>query len=90
MSDFSLALVLWTTLLAWVGTGVLRLLYNVLLHPLAAYPGPLGARASTWWKTYIEVVKQESLVDVLFQLHEEYGAYIMLSSDHLLPMLMEL
>jgi hypothetical protein len=64
---------LWTLFLAWLTLGVFRLFYNVLFHPLRAYPGPLAAAATTWWKTYIEVVKQESMIDVLFRLHKQFG-----------------
>ena len=71
-----LSLVLWTLFLAWLGLGVFRLFYNVFFHPLRAYPGPLGARATTWWKTYIEVWKQESMTDVLFKLHKQFGPYM--------------
>jgi hypothetical protein len=79
--ELNIALLFWTSLLAWISQGLLRVLYNVAFHPLRQYPGPLAARATTWWKTYIEVVKQESLVDVLFKLHEQYGAqgYFLLS-----------
>lgn len=46
----------------------------MFLHPLSKYPGPAAAKATTWWKTYVEVVRQESMVDVLFELHKEFGA----------------
>jgi hypothetical protein len=46
---------------------------SIFFHPLSRFPGPLAARATGWWKTYVEVVKQESMVDVLFKLHEQYG-----------------
>ncbi len=71
--EFQLSFSLWTFFLAWFSWGILRVFYNVFLHPLRAYPGPLGAKATTWWKTYIEVWKQESMVDVLFKLHREFG-----------------
>jgi hypothetical protein len=69
------SLVFWTLFLARLSLGVFRLFYNVLFHPLRAYPGPLGAKATTWWKTYVEVVKQESMTDVLFKLHKQFGPY---------------
>jgi hypothetical protein len=71
--DVQVLLVLWTLFLGWLGSGVFRLIYNVFFHPLAAYPGPLGAKATTWWQTYIEVFKQESMTDVLFKLHKQFG-----------------
>ena len=73
--EVQLSRVLWTIFLAWLSSKAFRLLYNVLFHPLRVYPGPIGARATTWWKTYIEVVKQESMTDVLTKLHERFGPY---------------
>jgi hypothetical protein len=58
----------------WLGRAVAYGLYNVFWHPLSKYPGPAAAKATTWWKTYVEVVRQESMVDALFVLHKEYGA----------------
>jgi hypothetical protein len=73
--EFSLFLLLWTSVLAWIGLGVARVLYNVFFHPLRAFPGPFAAKATEWWKTYIEVVKQESMTDVLVRLHKQYGPH---------------
>ena len=73
--EVKLSLVLWTIFLAWLSLKVFRLFYNVLFHPFRSYPGPLGAKATTWWKTYIEVGKQEYLTDVLFKLHKQFGPY---------------
>jgi hypothetical protein len=71
--EFSVSLLLWTLIFAWVGRGVLRVVYNVFLHPLRQFPGPNWAKVTEWWKTYIEVVKQESMIDVLVRLHKQYG-----------------
>jgi hypothetical protein len=72
--ELQLAFVLWTLFLAWLALGVFRVFYRVFFHPLRAFPGPVAAKATTWWKTYIEVVKQESMTDVLFKLHKEFGS----------------
>jgi hypothetical protein len=66
--------VIFSVLVVWLGKGVVRSIYNVFLHPLSKYPGPAAAKATTWWKTYVEVARQESMVDVLFELHKEFGA----------------
>jgi hypothetical protein len=71
--EFSISLLVWTLILAWVGKGVVGVLYNLFFHPLRKFPGPNWAKATEWWKTYIEVVKQESMTDVLKRLHEQYG-----------------
>jgi hypothetical protein len=74
--EVSVSLVVWSFALGWFVLQASRLVYNVFLHPLRAFPGPFPAGASTWWKTYIEVFKQESMTDVLYRLHETYGMHI--------------
>jgi hypothetical protein len=74
--EIQLSEVVWTALFVWFGFGVTSFLYNVLFHPLRAYPGPLAARATIWWKIYIEVIKKESMSDVLFGLHKQFGMYV--------------
>lgn len=71
--NLSISLLVWSILLGWVILRAYNVFYNVFLHPLRSYPGPLGARSTTWWKTYIEVVKQESFVHLVMKLHEQYG-----------------
>jgi hypothetical protein len=71
--DVSISLLVWSLLLAWLTLRIYNLFYNIFLHPLRDYPGPLGARSTTWWKTYIEVVKKESFVHLVMKLHEQYG-----------------
>ncbi|KIW97596.1 uncharacterized protein Z519_01180 [Cladophialophora bantiana CBS 173.52] len=50
-----------------------QVLYNILLHPLRDYPGPLAAQVSGWYKAYIELFLQRSWTDVLIELHQRYG-----------------
>jgi cytochrome P450 len=59
------------------------LIHNVYFHPLRRYPGPLAARASEWWKVYIEVWKKESMTEVLSRLHEEYGDVVRTAPNEL-------
>jgi len=47
--------------------------YNVYLHPLKGFKGPKWGAATSWWKTYVEVVEGKSWVTVLEELHEIYG-----------------
>ena len=71
--NVSVGLLFWSLLLAWASLRLYNVFYNLFLHPLSKYPGPLGARATDWWKTYIEVVKQESFVHLVMKLHDQYG-----------------
>jgi len=50
-----------------------RVVYNLFFHPLRKFPGPVMAGATSWWKAYKEVVKQETLAQLLFDLHAKYG-----------------
>ncbi|RMZ87608.1 hypothetical protein DV736_g5157, partial [Chaetothyriales sp. CBS 134916] len=79
----SIPVLVWSLFSAWVILRVYGVFYNLFLHPLRSYPGPLGARSTTWWKTYIEVVKQESFVHVVMKLHEQYGSIVRVSPNEL-------
>ena len=48
-------------------------LYNLFWHPLAAFPGPPVAAATSLYKAYIDVVARSSLVHTLEKLHAQYG-----------------
>ena len=71
--NVSISFLVWSLFLAWVALRLYDVFYNLFLHPLKSYPGPLGARATAWWKTYVEVVKQESFVHCVMKMHEQYG-----------------
>ncbi|KIW83859.1 hypothetical protein Z517_03105 [Fonsecaea pedrosoi CBS 271.37] len=79
-SPYSVALLV---IIAWLSLQVAQALYNVLLHPLRNYPGPLAAQASGWYKTYIELFLQRSWTDVLVELHQRYGKLITLRTSML-------
>lgn len=53
--------------------GLGQIIYNVFFHPLRKFPGPFMAGATSSWKAYKEVIKQETLAQELFILHERYG-----------------
>jgi hypothetical protein len=50
--------------------------YNVYLHPLAKFPGPIAARATTYWKAYVECIQQRSFCHLLVDLHARYGEIV--------------
>lgn len=81
--EFSIFLLVSTLLLAWVGRVVVRVVYNVFIHPLRKFPGPWAAGATEWWKTWSDVVKQESFTDVLLRLHKQYGMFPKISPSAL-------
>ncbi|KAK2751679.1 hypothetical protein CKAH01_17841 [Colletotrichum kahawae] len=53
--------------------GFCQVIYNIHFHPLRKFPGPFLAGATSLWKGYKEVIKQETLAQELFKLHEKYG-----------------
>jgi cytochrome P450 len=67
----------------WAVLSVSRIIYNVWLHPLSKYPGPIAAKASDWWKVYIELWKKESMTNVLTRLHRQYGDVVRLAPNEL-------
>lgn len=54
---------------------VVKSVYNLYFHPLARFPGPRFAAASSWWQVYIEVITEQSLSLKLWELHSIYGMY---------------
>jgi len=53
------------------------LIYNVFFHLLKDFPGLVAAKATIWWRIYIDMVKKESMVDVLTRLHKIYGQWLL-------------
>ena len=69
---------------AWLLTRIVQAIVSVYFGPLSHVPGPKLAAATTWWKAYIEVVKQVSWTDKLVELHSTYGI-----QEQLYPLLMD-
>ncbi|KAI0265040.1 cytochrome P450 [Gloeopeniophorella convolvens] len=71
-------------LIFWLIAGsILRVLYNVHLHPLARFPGPPAAAYTKLWLAYMEVWKGVDLAELRFQLHEKYGDIVRISPNEL-------
>ncbi|KAL6246705.1 hypothetical protein RBB50_006012 [Rhinocladiella similis] len=65
---------------AWV---VLHATYNVYFHPLAAFPGPRLAAATSLYKAYIDVVAKTGFVQALEKLHAQYGNVVRVGPNEL-------
>lgn len=48
-------------------------IYNISNHPLNDFPGPRIAAFTSRYKTYIEVFRLKSWIDLLEELHKKYG-----------------
>jgi hypothetical protein len=59
-----------TTAIAYV---LYTVVYNLFFHPLAKFPGPPVARATFYWKAYVECIEQRSFCHVVAELHAKYG-----------------
>ena len=71
-----------TSLLVFIIIGlyhVLVILRRLFFHPLSEFPGPRLAAATTFYKTYFEVIKGGELLGKVHQLHIFYGGFFFLS-----------
>ena len=62
---------------------ILVLIYRLVFHPLARFPGPTPAALSSWYEFYFDVVKRGRFLWEIEKMHEEYGEN--LSSGHQCP-----
>ncbi|KAF2822403.1 cytochrome P450 monooxygenase-like protein [Ophiobolus disseminans] len=66
-----------------VAYAIYTVIYNVYFHPLANFPGPPIARATTYWKAYIECIAQRSFCHYLVHLHAQYGDVVRIGPNEL-------
>ncbi|KAF4626931.1 hypothetical protein G7Y89_g11222 [Cudoniella acicularis] len=57
--------------------------FNLFFHPLATFPGPRVAAFTSWYKTYQEVFLGKSWIDVLQELHKQYGKIVRVGPNEL-------
>ena len=48
-------------------------LYRLYAHPLAKFPGPRLAAASSWYEAYYEIVLKGQYSRQISKLHDQYG-----------------
>lgn len=48
-------------------------IYRLVFHPLARFPGPKLAAASYWYEYYYDVSKQGRFIWQIMELHKQYG-----------------
>lgn len=63
----------------FAGVVFVRWIYNLYLHPLAPYPGPVLARIS--WLYHAIYTYKGALADNTKRLHDKYGAVIRIAPN---------
>lgn len=53
----------------------LVIIYRLFLSPLAKFPGPKLAAATSWYEAFFDL-RSKNFPDVLSDLHDKYGIYI--------------
>ena len=53
----------------------LVIIYRLVISPLAKFPGPKLAAATSWYEAYFDL-RSQNFPDVLSDLHDRYGTYI--------------
>ena len=61
-----------TVVLYWCGL----VLYRLYAHPLARFPGPSIAAATSWYEAYYEIVLNGQYSRQISKLHDRYGKSI--------------
>lgn len=63
----------WSAILAFVGSLVHTVFYNLYRHPLAAIPGPKLAGATYLYQSYFSLVGGSRYYCQIGKLHQKYG-----------------
>jgi hypothetical protein len=57
-------------------TGVTAgVVYRLLFHPLAGFPGPRLAAVTTWYEGYYDIVHQGKYIWQVEKMHKQYGEW---------------
>ncbi|KAJ4316652.1 hypothetical protein N0V94_005333 [Neodidymelliopsis sp. IMI 364377] len=60
---------------------VSKIIYNIFIHPLKSYPGPIYAKASIFWSQYNAYTG--NLTHVVHELHQKYGPVVRIAPNEL-------
>jgi hypothetical protein len=60
-----------------------RAFYRLYFHPLAKFPGPRLAAATTFYEAYFEIVLKGQYSKQISKLHDEYGKFSSVVCAHM-------
>ena len=60
----------------------LVIIYRLFLSPLAKFPGPKLAAATSWYEAFFDL-RSQNFPDVLSDLHDQYGKYTSTLATHI-------
>ena len=55
--------------------GLALIVYRLYLHPLAKFPGPRLAAATSWYEVYYDVYLSGKFRNKIKDMHSQYGTY---------------
>ncbi|PTB58580.1 hypothetical protein M431DRAFT_105846 [Trichoderma harzianum CBS 226.95] len=67
----------------WALYKFLQAIYNITLHPLAGFPGPVLAGASYWYEGYFDLILWGRYTSEIARMHEKYGPIVRINPDEL-------
>jgi hypothetical protein len=70
MASMSAASILASALIAYF---ISLMVYRLVFHPLARFPGPRLAAATSWYEAYYEIIEIGQYSKKISRLHDDYG-----------------
>lgn len=52
------------------------IVYRLVLHPLARFPGPKLAAATRWYEAYHDIIRNGQYTSKIAELHEKHGTFL--------------